>query len=67
MVYGLINSVRQYISSLNFQGILGMTAAPVQPLATSFILRNKKGCRGICKTFVENKMPHIFSQNGEEI
>ena len=36
-----------------------MTATPVQPLAISYILRNKNGCRGICKIFVENKMPHI--------
>ena len=57
--YGLINSVRQYINSFNFQETLGMTATPVQPLAISYILRNKKGCRGICKIFVENKMPHI--------
>ena len=40
--YGLINSVRQYINSFNFQEILGMTATPVQPLAISDILRNKK-------------------------
>ena len=40
--YGLINSVRQYINSFNFQETLGMTATPVQPLAISYILRNKK-------------------------
>ena len=41
--YGLINSIRQYINSFNFQEILGMTATPLQPLAISYILRNKKG------------------------
>ena len=54
--FGLIYSVRQYI---NFQETLRMTAIPVQPLAISYLLRNKKGCRGICKIFVENKVPHI--------
>ena len=57
--YGLINSVRQYINSFNFQNNFGMTATPVQPQAISYIFRNKKGCKGICNFFIENKMPHI--------
>ena len=58
---GFIISVRQYINGFNFQENLGMIATPVQPLAISYILRNKKGCRGICKMFIENtsKMPHM--------
>ena len=39
--YGLCNSVRQHLNSFNFQEILGMTATPVQPLAISYVLRNK--------------------------
>ena len=67
-LYELINSVRQYINSFNFQEILGMTATPVQPLAIGYILRNRKGCRGICKMFVENKMPHIpFQKWGRDL
>ena len=41
--YGLIYSIRQYINSFNFQETLEMTATPVQPLAISYFLRNKKG------------------------
>ena len=58
--YGVINSVRHYIKSFNFQEILAMTATTVQSLAISYILRNKKWCRGISIFFVENQIPHIY-------
>ena len=66
--HGLISSLRDYINKFNFHEILERGFCPVQPLPLSIILKNKKGCRNICKLYIEDKMPTItFDKWGAEL
>ena len=66
--HGLIGSVRDYINVFNFHDILELGDFPVQPLPITYILKDKKGCRNICKLYLDNKMPTItFEKWGTEL
>ena len=66
--HGLIGSVRDYINVFNFHDILELGDCPIQPLPITYILKDKKGCRNICKLYLDNKMPTItFEKWGTEL